>query len=294
MQEYDVTLKLLLQGSAKLTVRELTGTAVEKWLDVELPKVQNPRADLLGETADGGLVHLELQSRNEATMPLRMAEYCLGVFRLFGQFPRQVLLYVGAAPLRMDSELRGPDVSFRYRLIDFRTLDGDRLLESAEVGDNVIAILARLRDHRDAVCRIVRRIADLPAAERETALAQLLILAGLRQLEETVEEEARKMPVFIDIMENKVLGREFKRGLQEGRQEGLREGLQEGLQEGRQEGLEEGRQEGELRVLRRQIERRFGTLPSWAEEGLAGRSTAELEDLSVRVLDATSIEDLLR
>ena len=294
MQEYDVTLKLLLQGSAKLTVRELTGTAVEKWLDVELPKVQNPRADLLGETADGGLVHLELQSRNEATMPLRMAEYCLGVFRLFGQFPRQVLLYVGAAPLRMDSELRGPDVSFRYRLIDFRTLDGDRLLESAEVGDNVIAILARLRDHRDAVCRIVRRIADLSAAERETALAQLLILAGLRQLEETVEEEARKMPVFIDIMENKVLGREFKRGLQEGRQEGLREGLQEGLQEGRQEGLEEGRQEGELRVLRRQIERRFGTLPSWAEEGLAGRSTAELEDLSVRVLDATSIEDLLR
>jgi hypothetical protein len=133
MQEYDVTLKLLLQGSAKLTVRELTGTAVEKWLDVELPKVQNPRADLLGETAEGGLVHLELQSRNEATMPLRMAEYCLGVFRLFGQFPRQVLLYVGEAPLRMDSELRGLDVSFRYRLIDFRTLDGDRLLESAEV-----------------------------------------------------------------------------------------------------------------------------------------------------------------
>jgi len=139
MQEYDVTLKLLLQGSAKLTVRELTGTAVEKWLDVELPKVQNPRADLLGETAGGGLVHLELQSRNEATMPLRMAEYCLGVFRLFGQFPRQVLLYVGEAPLRMDSELRGPDVSFRYRLVDLRSLDGDRLLESAEVGDNVIA-----------------------------------------------------------------------------------------------------------------------------------------------------------
>jgi len=90
------------------------------------------------------------------------------------------------------------------------------------------------------------------------------------------------MPVFIDIMENKVLGREFKRGLQEGRQEG------------RQEGLEEGRQEGERIVLCRLIEKRFGTVPSWAEERLAGRSTAELEELSVRVLDATSIEDLLR
>src|SRR5213593_749567 len=120
MQEYDVTLKLLLQQSARLTMRQLTGNVVRKWLDVELPKVQNPRVDLLGEAIDGTLIHLELQSRNEPSMPLRMAEYCLGVFRLFGKFPRQVLLYVGEAPLRMDSELRGPNVLIRRRVIDIR------------------------------------------------------------------------------------------------------------------------------------------------------------------------------
>ena len=86
MQEYDVALKLLLRGSAKLAMRELTGTTVAKWLDAELPKVQNTRVDLLGETKDGSLVHLELQSGNDATMPLRLAEYCLGMFRLFGKF----------------------------------------------------------------------------------------------------------------------------------------------------------------------------------------------------------------
>ncbi len=95
MQEYDVALKLLLQGSAALTMRELTGTAVAKWLDVELPKVRNLRLDLLGETADGGLVHVELQSGNDAGMPLRMAEYCLGVFRLFERFPRQIVFVCG-------------------------------------------------------------------------------------------------------------------------------------------------------------------------------------------------------
>jgi hypothetical protein len=115
MQEYDVALKLLLRGSAKLTMRELTGTAVENWIDVELPKVvQNTRVDLLGETADKGLVHLELQSGHDPDMPLRMAEYCLGVFRLFERFPRQVLLYVGEAPLRMASELRSDDVWFHH------------------------------------------------------------------------------------------------------------------------------------------------------------------------------------
>jgi hypothetical protein len=86
-----------------------------------LPTVRNLRLDLLGETADGGLAHVELQSGNDAAMPLRMA------------------------------------------VIDIRTLGGDRLLESAGVGDNVIAILAGLRDH--AARKIVERIASLVIRE---------------------------------------------------------------------------------------------------------------------------------
>jgi hypothetical protein len=266
---YDVALKLLLQGRATLTMRELTGTAITKWLDVELPKVQNLRLDLLGETVDGGLVHLELQSSNDAAMPCRMIEYCLGVRRLFGQFPRQILLYVGEAPMRMESELHGPDLSFQYRLIDIRTLNGDRLLESADVGDNVIAILAQLRDDKEAVHKIVGRIAGLTTAEKETALAQLTILAGLRHLARTVEQETRKMPIDLDIRDHETLGPMFI------------------------EAEQKGRQEGELAVLRRQIEKRFGVLPRWASDKLAALPASELEDLSERVLDAKNVEELL-
>jgi len=273
MQEYDVALKLLLHRPASRIMRELTGTAVAKWLDVELPKVQNLRLDLLGETVDGGLVHVELQSGNDASMPLRMAEYCLGVFRLFGRFPRQIVLYVGEADLKMAGELRGPDVLFQYRLIDIRSLDGNRLLQSPEVGDNIIAILARLRDHEGAVRQIVERIAGLAAAERETALAQLFILAGLRRLAKTVVREAQKMPIRISILEHDVLGPLYKKGVREGRKE--------------------GRQEGELTVLRLLIEKRFGTLPVWASEKLAALSAPELEDLSMRVLDVKTVEELL-
>jgi predicted transposase YdaD len=278
VQEYDVTLKLLLQGSASLTMRELTGTTVAKWLDVQLPKVQNLRLDLLGETLHGGLIHLELQSSNDAAMPFRMVEYCLGVHRLFGQFPRQILLYVGEAPMRMENELRGPDLLFQYRLIDIRTLDGDRLLESEQVGDHVIAILAQLRDHKEAVHKIVERIAGLAKAARETALAQLTILAGLRHLSKAVEQETRKMPIDLDIREHEVLGPIIIEAEQKGRQEGLQAGLQA----------------GELTILRRQIEKRFGALTGWAVEKLSALSSSDLEDLSERVLDAKSVEELLR
>lgn len=155
MQEYDVALKVLLQTQARRTISDLTGTTIAKWLDVELPKVQNLRLDLLAETVDNDLIHLELQSSNDAGMPLRMAEYCLGVFRLLGRFPRQVLIYVGEPQLRMATTLQGGGFSFHYEAVDIRSLDGDRLLESEEVGDNVIAILARVRDHKEAVRKIV-------------------------------------------------------------------------------------------------------------------------------------------
>ncbi len=269
MQEYDVALKLLLQGSATVTMRALTGTTVAKWLDVELPKVQNLRLDLLGETVEGDLIHLELQSTNDPAMPLRMAEYALGVFRLFQKFPLQVVLYVGQAKMRMDDKLRGAEVSFAYHLIDIRTLDGEQLLESDAIGDNLIAILARLRDDRRAVHRVVRRIAGLNAAQRDAALSQLFILAGLRRLASVVEEESSKMPIETSILEHDVLGPLFLKGVQQ------------------------GVQKGEVAVLRRQIQRRFGALPGWASDKLESLSTSSLEDLSERVLDATSVEELL-
>jgi len=224
---------------------------------------KNPVWTCLGETAEGILVHIELQSRNDASMPLRMAEYGLRILRRAGRYPRQVLLYVGEAPLRMESELRASDdVVYRYRTVDIRELDGDQLLNSDGLGDNVVAILTRVSEHRAAIRRILTRIAGVAAEERRAALAQLMILAGLRHLGEIVEEEAKQVPITESILDHEVLGREFKKG--------------------------------ELIILRRVIEKRFGPIPAWAEERLASRSATELEDLSLRVLDAKSLEDLLR
>ena len=86
------------------------------------------------------------------------------------------------------------------------------------------------------------------------------------------------MPILNDILDHEVLGREYKKG----------------LEKGVQQGLEQGVQRGELMVLRRQIEKRFGSIPPWAEEQLARLSASELENLSVRVLDANTLEELLR
>jgi hypothetical protein len=47
-------------------------------------------------------------------------------------------------------------------------------------------------------------------------------IVDLRHPKDMVEQEAGKMPIYIDILENKILGREYKRGLQEGELNALR------------------------------------------------------------------------
>ncbi|MFM8444709.1 MAG: DUF4351 domain-containing protein [Methylococcus sp.] len=61
-------------------------------------------------------------------------------------------------------------------------------------------------------------------------------------------------------------------------------------QEGWNEGQRQGQQLGEALILRRQLTRRFGPLPDWAEQRLQGATPIELESWAERVLDAPTLE----
>ena len=70
--------------------------------------------------------------------------------------------------------------------------------------------------------------------------------------------------------------------------------LRDVFEEGRQEGHQEGHLEGERGLLRRQLTRRFGPLPAWAEQQLDTADAATLEQWGLRLLEATSMEDMFR
>jgi hypothetical protein len=75
MHEYDIALKSLLMRPGGSLLPAITGLSIERWHNVELPEVRNLRVDLLGETASGALVHIELQRANDPAMIWCMAEY---------------------------------------------------------------------------------------------------------------------------------------------------------------------------------------------------------------------------
>jgi hypothetical protein len=272
MYEYDVTLKSILTRPGSSVLAQLTGASSLKWLNVEIPKVNNRRVDLLGEMPDGGLVHIELQSRNEKDFALRMAEYLFAIRRKYGRLPRQVALYVGEAPLRMRDAIEGPGVSVRFLLVDIRELDGEQLLTSANAGDNILAVLTRLGKQPGALGRILRRIAAGQPDDRQGALAELFIIAGLRRMEDEARREATKMPVLNDIMDNKVFG--------------------PAIRQGRAEGRVEGRVEGQVEIVLSMIQKRFGPIPAGVAERIAALKSAQLKRVGLRLLDAQRIEDL--
>ena len=100
----------------------------------------------------------------------------------FHRFPEPLVLYVGEAPLRMKGRIEGAGVSFNCAIVDIREMDSEPLLESDILEDNILAILARLSDELAAVRRILVSIAATDPAQRAAALAELVILAGLRNL----------------------------------------------------------------------------------------------------------------
>ncbi len=149
-------------------------------------------------------------------------------------------------------------------MIDIRDFDEDLLLNSPYNGDNILAILANHHNGQETIRRILTRIATLEGGARKTAFKKLIILAGLRKLKDTILTEVKRMPITEDIMDHDIIG----------------------------PAIRQGRQEGELTMLRRQIAKRFGPVPAWADERLATLSTTELEDLSLRLFEAENVDQL--
>lgn len=90
--------------------------------------------------------------------------------------------------------------------------------------------------------------------------------------------------------ENKMMSQFAQEIIKREKPHWTQEGIQIGISKGRQEGL----QEGEAALLKRQLQRRFGSLPSWAEEKMRAANTSALETWGDRILDAKTLDDVFK
>ncbi|KJR41528.1 Transposase (putative), YhgA-like protein [Candidatus Magnetoovum chiemensis] len=214
-----------------------------KFIDTELPQTKTRRPDLVIMTEDGEIFHIELQSTNDIEIILRMLEYFLMIWAIYGKFPTQILLYVGDKPLTMKDSLmveskllKDHSLTFKYKMIDIRDIDCSTLLKSDKIEDIVLSILCRSVNMDATVNSIVGKLSQLPFKQRNDYITKLLYLADLRKVYDKVKKEVTNMPVTMDLQESGI----YRDGLIEGERKGLIEGERKGLIEGKKEGLIEG------------------------------------------------------
>ena len=272
-QHYDVSLKLLFRNSHGLVAKAIFGGTVQSWLNVELPKVQNPRVDLLARRGNGVLCHLELESKNTRDIGRRVTEYYLGLHRLLDDHVEMVVLYVGRRPLAMKPIFSTPSLTFTFRLIDIREFDGEPLIKSNDLGDNMLALLTK-SDQEIVFQKVEARLKNLPPGKREEAALRFVVISGLRGLEKNV---ARRLKM-IDLMENKVIG----------------PAILLGERRGERRGQQRGEHRGKVKFLLTQLKQRFGPLPAGTAELLEQASERKLLSMSKRILTAKSLDAVVR
>lgn len=262
MVNFDGALKDILQRDQPTLLSQLTaGVAVREFPNVELPKVQDRRVDLLLLLANRTLLHIEVQSSNDPGN--RMIEYWSLIKRRFPHPLRQVVLYVGKQASTIATELEEDGLHFSYGLTDIRGIKADTLLQSGNHGDLALALLAGGGDLQ--LGQILKRVYTLRGARRQELLSKIMILSGLRGISTRVEWELRNMGVVIDPRDNPFLMRLEREAVARGAAENL------------------------LDVL----SGKFGRLPKWAANRLGAADRTQIKQWSRKALTARTIEGVL-
>lgn len=242
--------------------------------------------------SDDPFVFIEVQFQPDESLYRRLfAELFLFLHR--APRPRDwraLVLYPDATVERIPSGYAGLLTLPAVRRVCLDQLDAEA---RATPGWDLLHLIVTPTDHAAVRARALLQAAPAePGAALDWSDFIETILVYKLPLSTREEIQAMLGITDIDLKQTRFYQDVFAEGQAEGRQEGWQQGRQQGQQQGRQEGRQEGRQAEAVRLLQRQLTRRFGVLPAWAEARLLQADTETLESWAERLLDAPRLEDV--
>jgi len=184
--------------------------------------------EVLTETNEKELLHIEFQTQNDSEMVFRMLEYHGLLYRKYKLPIHHIVVYLGTSKSRMISKLPREGVFKGFHLIKLNEIDKDKFL-TAQVPE--IIILALLSDFKkeklESVLRLIlNKLKKVPKNKAGRYINQLILLSKLRNLEKKTIKIIEDMPILIDINDSVL----FQRGVEKGKIEGKIEGKDEEIQ----------------------------------------------------------------
>ena len=277
MQHYDVRMKAILHRAMPQLFRLLgLPTEIAEYLTVEFPLKQKLEADGVVRFADGRILQLEWQARNEVKMPWRCLDYYRVIVDLWPEAPQiiQVVVYLGDAPMTMAGSIGRDRLQFGFDIFNLCDVDASEFLRSDSDDERTLAVLCESDDPRATIRAILGSWRHLPAKELSEKIQDLQVLSQLRNRDTMVREESSAMPIEIDITQNAM----FKWG------------EEKGVAKGEARGEARGEAQGEAKLLTKFLERRFGPLPQALRDRVKGANVESLDRWADRLYDARSLD----
>jgi predicted transposase YdaD len=283
----DLLLKHLFKNPATKLIEIILGKKINWQLlqDTDLKIVKNREADLVVKLEDNTILHIEIQSTNDPSMPYRMFEYFYLITDKYK--PKdliQVCIYLGKEPLKMSDKIQFSDWTYRYRLIDMKDVPCRELAKSPNITDKLLAGLCKIEDPKFYVENVIKEIKKANPKDRKELFTLFLEISKIRNnIEEEIKmyirQEDFEMPITIEwTWEELESYPGIGKALKTGKEKFIKEGLQQGLQQGLKDSI--------LEIL----ELKFGVLPEDVKAKI--NSTDDIEVLKEMRKKAILIQSL--
>ncbi|MGY4591039.1 putative transposase/invertase (TIGR01784 family) [Thermostichus sp. MS-CIW-40] len=279
---YDNVCKYLVEWFPESFARWLLGSPVPliQLQPTEL-STEPIRADsLILLRAQNLILHLEFQTDPDPDIPLRMADYCLRLYRRYpAQEVRQIVIYLRKTQSERVYQTSFQRGSLSHRFEVLRLWEQDPEVLSQYPGLLPLAVLADPENPEPRLRQVARAIAEMEDPKlRQELKAATAVLAGLTW----TPEEISRVLGGLAVRESTIYQMWRAEALKEGREEGLKQGLEQGLQ-----------QEA-ARLTLSQLRRKLGSLPEDLSETIRLLPTEQLEALAEALLDFQTLADLIQ
>jgi hypothetical protein len=250
------------------------------------PRPHEPRDSIL-------LIHIEAESADRVSeFRERMYEYYHDVRAKFqlNVLPIGIFLSVGLKGRGTDTfedrVWERTPLRFEYDYVGLPALDGEEYLHGRNLLGVAWSCVMRLaRDRRPQAAAEALAIIESSNLTPEQKITLMDFIQSYSPLDEGQHRD------LTQLLKNPKMERVMtfrKTWSEEARDEGRQQGLQEGLQKGRQQGL----QQGKLDLIQTQLSAKFPPLSDAVRQRLRNLSPDQLDQLSVKILNANSLKEL--
>ena len=247
-QDYDKVFKENIVKAEKTVLSAICGmpNLLLQELPRAVPRTIERRGDWLKigidtNTAERKLYHIEFQTADDDTMPLRMLIYW-SLYRELYRLPvEQFAIYLGENPPQMPTMLQEENVWFRYRIIAINTIDYELFLNAETPEAIILAILAdfKKQDNFAVVGKILSVLRDKIPNKRllQKYIFQMELLANLRDLQPLISHQITKMSINYDLSKDFRYNQGIDIGINQGIDIGINQGIDIGINQGKAEAL---------------------------------------------------------